>query len=367
MKSKILLFIKTPPPVTGATVMNKYICDSNVIKKKFKIRSICISYMKQRSEMGKWKVSKFVAISYVMCKLLKELLFYKPTLVYFQISPHGFAFYRDFIYVIIMKLFRVDIVFHMHGKGIAVKSEFAQKFYRYCFKNEYIICLSSLLQNDIKDVYNGRVHIVPNGIPNSNFEGNAIKPDRDAPKILFLSNLIQSKGVFNYIEALSILSKKGIEFNGIIVGAEADISEADLSRILYQNNLNEKIQYLGPKYEYEKYQIYSHANIFVLPTKNECFPGVILEAMQFSLPVVSTREGAIPEIVDDGITGFVVEKDSPNQLAEKIEFLIKNPENCRKLGQAGRKKYEQKFTLQQFETNMIDVFTKILKEKSLHT
>jgi len=84
--------------------------------------------------------------------------------------------------------------------------------------------------------------------------------------------------------------------------------------------------------------------------------------MQFGLPVIATIEGAIPEIIDDVITGFLVEKNSPDQIADKIEIFVKNPSLIESMGKAARKKYEEKYTLEIFEKNMKEVFDKVLQE-----
>jgi glycosyltransferase involved in cell wall biosynthesis len=97
------------------------------------------------------------------------------------------------------------------------------------------------------------------------------------------------------------------------------------------------------------------ADILAHPSLNDCFPLVLLEAMSLSLPVISTFEGAIPEIVDNEISGFLVPSKDPKSLAEKLEILIKEPELRRKLGAAGRLKYENEFTLKVFESRLKDI------------
>jgi glycosyltransferase involved in cell wall biosynthesis len=82
--------------------------------------------------------------------------------------------------------------------------------------------------------------------------------------------------------------------------------------------------------------------------------------MQVGLPVIATIEGAIPEIIDDGITGFLVDKSSPKQIAEKIQLLIDNPDMRSRMGIAGRKKYEEKYTLEIFEDNLKKVFEEVI-------
>ncbi|WP_291321956.1 glycosyltransferase family 4 protein [Desulfonatronospira sp.] len=344
--------------------MNQRVHESKILRSTFSINSICISYMQSRADMGKLKLSKLFVFMYTIKKLIIELWNFRPAIIYFQISPHGLAFARDFVFVCLMKLFNIPIVFHLRGKGIRNKSKLSKLFYKFCFCNEYVICLSSLLTYDIEDVYKGKPFVVSNGIPDSSFIGSKALLSNNIPKILFLSNLIISKGILDFLEALKIINDKKFKFEGIIVGAEADLNSYKLNNTLKSKGLREKIQYLGPKYNDEKCRIYHDSDIFVFPTKMswECFPGVILEAMQFNLPVVSTREGAISEIVDDEVTGFIVEKSSPQQLAEKIEILIKNPQLRQQMGQAGRKKYEEKYTLQHFEENMKNVFQEILED-----
>ena len=359
--NNILLFIKTPPPVTGATSMNKSVHDSELLNRFFNIRSICISYMKNRSEMGKWKIRKLFIFIGILKKLISELRKHRPVFVYFQLSPHGVAFFRDLIYVVIIKAYKIKIVYHLHGKGINEKITIFKYFYRYAFNKEYVICLSSLLTYDIADVFSGQIFIVPNGIPDIKIEDYKGNPGK-VIRLLYLSNLIKSKGILDYIEAMKLLDEKGYEYEGLIVGAEADLTKDELNEILRDKGIIGKVKYLGPKYSELKNSTLANSDILVFPTQNETFGIVNLEAMQFAKPIISTRLAAIPEIVDDGITGFIVDINSPKQIAEKIEILINDPDLRRRMGEAGRKKYEERYTINKFEENMKVVFREALDD-----
>jgi len=370
MKEKILLFIKTPPPFTGATMMNKSVYDSRILNNRFDVRAITISYSKTVNDIGKKSINKIKIVFTTILKLIRELTLFKPKLVYFQISPIGFAFIRDTIFVFIIKIFKIKIVYHLHGKGIkqSINNRVIKKIYKYVFNGEEVICLSQLLKYDIKEIYNGNIYIVNNGITDIK-KRNFIKTKTNnyIVKIIFLSNLIITKGVLDYLDSLEILKNKRLNFIGQIIGAEAELSKNKLLSEIDKRKLKNIVFYLGPKYNDEKEKILEEASIFVFPTKMkwECFPLVLLEAMKFELPVISTKQAAIPDIIDDGKTGFLVDHSSPNQIANKLELLINNYELRRSMGIAGRKKFVENYTLDKFENNIVNVFSKILYDKKI--
>lgn len=366
-KKKILLFIKTPPPVTGATLMNQRVYDSKTIRDSFDVRAIRISYAKSVDGLGGYSIKKGVKVLMVFFSLSGELLFHRPRFVYFQISPLSVAFYRDLIFVSLIKLFRVKILYHLRGKGIKdeTKSKWKKKLYKFTFKGESVICLSHLLTYDIEDVYHGQIHILNNGIPDIDLKhlSNPSSDRTTPPNVLFLSNLFKSKGVMDYLDALAILAEDNLPFEGVVVGGEGDLTAEMLETEIETRNLKHRVKYVGPKYEDEKSRMIATSDVFVFPTKNEAFGTVLLEAFQHGLTAISTTEGAIPDIIDDDITGFLVDKSSPVQIAEKIKLLIENPEMRRSIGIAARKKYEEKYTLEHFEKNLNEVFQKVLSER----
>lgn len=72
-------------------------------------------------------------------------------------------------------------------------------------------------------------------------------------------------------------------------------------------------------------------------------------------PLHQHKRGGIPGIIEEGKTGFIVEKHSPQQLAEKIEYLIDHPMICAEMGKAGKEKFQREFTLEKFENRMKDI------------
>jgi len=124
------------------------------------------------------------------------------------------------------------------------------------------------------------------------------------------------------------------------------------------------VNYLGTKFDQEKEDEYATADIFAFPTfyHNECFPLVLLEAMQHKLPIVTTFEGGIPDIVEDEVTGFLVIQKDVEKFANRLELLIRNSKLRHSMGIAGRKKYEKEYVLDIFVLKLLNILRQIIEK-----
>lgn len=128
----------------------------------------------------------------------------------------------------------------------------------------------------------------------------------------------------------------------------------------YRGGVNLSIVfYYGKKYGVDKALFFRNADIFVFPTyyPNECFPLVLLEAMEYAIPCISTNEGGISDIIEDHRSGYLVPRNDADMLAEKIAFLIDHPEERYAMGREGRRKFKNAFTLDYFECRIADILS----------
>jgi glycosyltransferase involved in cell wall biosynthesis len=346
--------------VHGSSIIGRQIKESRLLNEQFECRYINLGTSKSIDEIGKNPFGKTHIYLNILFSTIKNLLFFKPDLCYIAITAKGVAFYKDAIIAIIVKLFGVKVVYHFHNKGVSNYQDkfWYNLFYRLVFNNSRVILLSKYLYYDIKKyVPESSVYYCPNGIPDSIHERKYIKKNNDVIRLLFLSNLIESKGVFVLLDACKILKDRNLQFECVFIGAESEISKNTIEQKINNLDLNSIVQYVGSKNGYEKHNYLENADIFILPTyyHYECFPLVVLEAMQFSLPVIATFEGGIPDMVIDGETGFLCKQKDAECLADKIEILIKDPELRKKMGNAGRIRYEEYFTLEHFEKIIITI------------
>lgn len=365
-KDKILCIIQLPPPIHGNAMMNQYLIESKSINNNFLIKILSLKFVKQLADIGNFQIIKLIKMIIFIFKLLFQLIKFNPDLIYYTISPLGFAFYRDVLFVSIIKLFNKKIIYHLHAKGIKQKSRNKLNFllYKFIFKDSYVIHLSPLLYNDIKNFCPlERVYFCPNGIPYIvKINKTKDKKCKKIQHILFFSNMIKTKGVMVLLEACKILKNKNINFQCNFVGEWfSDVQPEEFQDYIDENDLNSYIKYICPKYNIkEKVNLFNNSDILAFPTYNDCFPIVVLEAMKFGLPVVSTYEGAIPEIVINGKTGFLVPQKDSYALADKLKVLIENPKLREKMGKAGREKFLKHYTLDKWEKKMVNIFNKIL-------
>jgi glycosyltransferase involved in cell wall biosynthesis len=362
--NKILLFIKTPPPLTGATLVNKYVFDSKLLRNAFDVREICVSYAKGVSELGKFNFRKIGTFLHTYFKYLNKVICHRPDIVYFQPSLFGVAYYRDLTFILTGRLLGLNFILHLHGKGIAdaaSKSPFKTRLYKLGFSNQYLIVYCDKQKKDIEFTNPRKIFTIHNGIPD--FAGSLdSKVDTSSRfRFLFLSNLLKSKGVYDLIASAKQLLRLNDQFVIDVVGAEGDIRVNDLESLINDSGLANTIFLHGPKYNEDKIYYLRNADAFVFPTLNEAFGLVILEAMQFSLPVIATNENAIPDLVCDGTTGFVINKGDIDALTKKMKYLMDNRNIAKKMGMNGRKLFEEKFTLEIFEKKMLNIFNEILR------
>lgn len=361
-KSRILFITPLPPPVHGSAMVSQYIKDCNELQNEFVCDFVNLSTSRNIDEIGKTSLMKYIRFIGAYFITFWKLLTKRYALCYLAITCHGMGFLKDAPFVLLCKLFRRRVVIHQHNKGMSncVDKQPYKWLLPLVYRNTKVILLSWYLYPDIeKVVKKEQVMICPNGIPEIFESEPHFERNNEVPHLLFLSNLIPSKGVYVLLDACKILKDKEYKFICNFVGGESkEITREVLENEANERGISEYVVYHGPKYGEDKVAFFSNADIFVQPTYEDCFPLTLLEAMQYKLPIVSTREGAVPDIVTDGENGFVCEREDAVGTAIAIETLLKDKEKRTRMGGGGYKKFNEELTLKVFNRNI----TRILKD-----
>ena len=364
VKHVVLFVLHMPPPVHGAAMVGQYIHDSELINSAFNCHFISLATALGLEDIGKFKFKKIISFKNLLCKIFRAVKELNPDLVYVTPNAKGAPFFKDFIVVMMLKRMGCKVIAHYHNKGVSSRQDklLDNLLYRLFFKDLKVILLSERLYPDIqKYVKRENVYVCPNGIPERNEERKRESQNK-VPHILFLSNLLIEKGVLVLLDAMRILKEKGLSFICDMVGGEtAEIDAKCLDDEIRGKELQTAVLYHGKRYGAEKNTFFKNADMFVFPTfyNNECFPLVLLEAMQYGLPIITTDEGGIPDIVKDGENGLICEKKNPEDLANAIEKLLKDNNLRSRMGQNGYQRYRDYFTLQSFEKRLVHILQSV--------
>ena len=197
---------------------------------------------------------------------------------------------------------------------------------------------------------------------NFNIDGIEVEGEKEAIKLNLPENLLSASNVtlegspstggnFEYsveIEALAAVVKKNANVRFVLAGAESSQAfTKQLRSYITNNKLDEYVKLPGRVHGEEKEKLFNSSDIFVFPTyfEREVFGTVNIEAMSWGLPVISSTEGAIPEIVQDGITGFIVNPKSPVEIANRVLKLVNDSDLREKMGMEGRKAFASKYSM----------------------
>lgn len=338
---------------------------SAVIQDCFSINIVNLSLSENINDIGKFSAQKIFLTLQLVKKGVRLIGATKPDLILYNCAPTGFAFYRDILLILIIRLIsRAPIAYHIHGKGFKANAD-SSRLYRwlagFLFKNSYAICLSKGLIKDVQQFNLAHTYTLNNGIPFTD------RSDSDSIKsrpftFLFLSNLTKSKGILEFIDSLAILKQKSThQFAFSIIGKEFDVTYKELLLRIKNKNLEKELLNISAKFGIEKeHWLAERSDVLVLPTQNDCYPLVILEAFRAGLPVISSYEGAIPEMLEEGSTGFLVESADLESISDRMQTLLENPSLLKEMKHNTRQQYEKRFTQSLFDQNFILIIKDII-------
>ncbi|HIK07843.1 MAG TPA: glycosyltransferase [Trichormus sp. M33_DOE_039] len=184
-------------------------------------------------------------------------------------------------------------------------------------------------------------------------------------QIATTGRLVEKKGIEYAIRAVAKVAgiHPNIEYN--IIG-DGELKE-QFELLITELNIGHIAKLLGWKQQKEIVEILDHAHIFIAPSVtavdgNQDAPvNTLKEAMAMGLPVISTRHGGIPELVEDGVSGFLVPERDVDAIANKLSYLITHPELWENMGKAGRNCVENKYDMNKLNDELVAIYQQLLK------
>ena len=192
-----------------------------------------------------------------------------------------------------------------------------------------------------------KIHIVHCGLSPTSFRPPRFRPAKAVPEILFVAQLEARKGAPVLVKACAILADRGVRFRCVIVGDGPD--RARVEQGVRQHALEERVSLEGAVPQENLGAYFDRADLFTLPCVTagdgdlDGIPVSLMEAMAKEIAVVSTRVSGIPELIENEVSGLLVEEGEAVQLAVALERLLVDDAMRRRIGEAGRRKVEAEF------------------------
>jgi phosphatidylinositol alpha-1,6-mannosyltransferase len=171
---------------------------------------------------------------------------------------------------------------------------------------------------------------------------------RDELNVVTICRLVKPKGIDTVLRALRILDARGVPFRYVIGGD--GVERKALEALVDELGLRNRVHFMGYITDDEKWSLLRNSDVFVMASRvdpkaqHEGFGIAYVEASAFGLPAIGSRAGGIPDAVVDGETGILVPQESPEDLAEALTFLYRNPEKRMEMGRAGMERARRQFS-----------------------
>jgi glycosyltransferase involved in cell wall biosynthesis len=351
----------------GPSIATEVILTSR-LKEKFELIHLDTSDHRDLDTLNRVDFTNVVLALKHYCMLLWLIITRWPAMVYIPISQTTLGYLRDAWFIVIAKIFRRRVVCHLEGGNFKNWYDVAGPFMRWFVRRIHSLVDGQIvLGKTLRYLFDGivsheKIYVVPNGRDfNISFD---IKKHSNT-KILFLSNFIRTKGVLEALRAVELVFKNCSQIEAVFAGSWMDKRTKTEFESFLKENPHLPVVLEGPVYGEKKYELFASSDIFVFPTyyPSEGHPWVIVEAMAAGLPIISTNQGAITESVIAGVNGFLVEKKNPQQIAEKIIFLIQNPDLRIRMGKESRRLYEENFTEEKMVERFKHTFNAVLSNR----
>lgn len=269
-----------------------------------------------------------------------KLLFCKSIkIVHIHTASYN-SFRRSAFFISLAKTFKKKVIIHIHGGGFKEyyekKQVFVKKYLRKC---DIIIALTEYWKAFFQSIGFVNTVIIENIIDFPTIVEN--KKNDSKLHIIYLGLITKQKGIYDLLETIKDHKTDFCEKIVLHIGGNGEIET--LKKYITQYNLTEIVKFEGWVSGEKKNLLLNKADIFILPSYTEGLPISILEAMSYSLPIISTSIGGIPEIVQNEENGFLIQPGDMEALYNAIIKLSASKEIREKMGKISYQKVQSYF------------------------
>lgn len=308
--------------------------------------------------------------AFVFFKAIILLIIYlifnkKIKIVHIQGASYN-SFHRKYVFFWLSKyVFNKKIIYHIHGAEFHLfynkaNSKLKKKIVKFLTNSDLIICLSEEWKKYFKNTFKlKRIEILNNVINKPEKHTKKQLNKTDFLYFLFLGTIGKRKGMW---DILNVIINHKNEFKGkikLFVGGNGEIEK--MLTIIEKEKLSEIVEFIGWVKDTKKIEMLKKCHVYILPSYNEGLPISILEAMSYSMPIISTNVGGIPQVVENNKNGFLIEPGNKEQIYSSIKFFIDNPEKVVEYGN-NSSEMVKRFYMENVLNKLKHIYNELIKQ-----
>ncbi len=340
--------------------------------RQIELKHIRMNFSESLHDIGRVKFAKVLHLVSVILKIYWAKLTFRPEVLYYPpAGPNKVPLIRDAAILLATRFLFRKTVYHFQASGCSqmipnLPTALRRIVMFALSKPDLAIELSEYTAPDGEFLKARRIVRVPNAAADhsSRFElrHQSVLPEanqaRRSTQVLYLGTMCEEKGALEIVKAFRNLRQNREDFHIHFVGGfQPESFRQTIENEIAESGLSGFATIHGQRTGDDKWRMLAEADLFCFPSyySSEGFPCVLVEAMSFSLPVVSTHWRGIPSIVSEGETGFLVTPRDTLALTECLNKLLESPELRTQMGRAGRLKYLSEFTQEKYRESMEQV------------
>jgi glycosyltransferase involved in cell wall biosynthesis len=365
-RHRVLFMAPLPPPVGGVAEVSRGLYES-ALRERFELRAVDFTKRREnRIRTFTVEAGDFVWGVRFWLRLVREILRFRPEVLYLA-SSFDFSFLRNVVLMATGKIAGAKVVCHFHGHRSGALLESPGPFLRLLLRVgarsfDRIIYLSEGIGRSVEEVLrSGKGVVVRNFI-----DLNAFRPSRgltcSPPRMVFIGRITVRKGIFVLLEAASVLKSEGYAFALDFLGLSETVEEeAAVAHAVDAAGLKDRTVFHGVLEGEAKSRILEQASLLVLPSWADIFPVVVLEAYASGLPVVAASVAAVPEMVSEGVNGYLVAPRDVNSLVRALRRLLDDPALRVSIGRTNRALAERDYGVDTAAARVGTVFDELIR------
>lgn len=316
-----------------------------------------------RKESAVQKLARFLISPFVFAGFLLRM---RPHIAHINSSLEPKSYWRDIAYLLVARALGRKVVYQVHGGALPEEfcsgNAFLTGMLRRVLSMPDVVVLLAQVELDAykRFVPKQRLVVAANAIDAGPLVIQPIKSKTAGPlQLVYLGRLSWNKGIYEAIEALGILVKEGRDLVLTIAGSGPE--EPAIRQRVAELGLSDHVRFPGALFGEAKDALWSASDVFVFPTfHREGLPYALLEAMAAGAVPITTRVGGIPDVMQDGVHGLLIEAKDPAGLARAIARLDDDRDALARMAEAGRARVLAEYTVERLAQDFKRIYASLL-------